>query len=519
VPDRPAGRGGADPRGASCRFFACTQASGSLGDVVDLFGWRMSMNALKDRVLWLNRALAIVLATAMLAACGGGSEESDAAIADANVSKEAQPLQAPDDESLVVELPNGGAVAGNIRVGRTKKYTFTANVGEGIQLRLVDKNGGTFYPRLDITGPGGSVVGAAWGADVAVSTFAAPATGTYTVVAADYYGTNSGRFELHYARAPGANEGGLLTSGGVAAGSLTKGDIDSYTFTANVGDGIQLRLVDVNATTFFTRIWVYGPTGALVTNAYDADVALLSFAAPADGTYTVVVTDYYGPGTGNYEVHYTRAPGANEEGALVNGGLRNGVMTKGDLDSYTFTANVGEGIQIRLADIDATGFYPRIWLYGPTGALVTNAYDPDVAVLSVAAPASGTYTVVVADYYGTGTGDYELHFVRGTGANEHGALINGGVRNETLTLGDLDSYTFVGSAGQSVQLRMTDTTGGAMYPRIWLYGPTGALVTNAYGPDVATINVTLSASGTFTVLASDYYGTGTGTYTLGLNAP
>jgi uncharacterized protein YfaP (DUF2135 family) len=474
----------------------------------------MSMKALMDRVSWLHRALAIVLATAMLAGCGGGSEDSDAVIADESVSKEAQPLQAPEDEGVLVELPNGGSLAGSVRVGRTKKYTFVANVGEGVQLRLVDKAGGTFYPRLYVYAPGGALVKDTWGPDVAVSAFAAPATGTYSVVAADYYGTSSGRFDLHYARAPGANEGGLLSNGGVASGSLTKGDIDSYTFVANVGDGLQLRLVDRNASAFYARLWVYGPTGALVSDVWGPDVALFSLAAPADGTYTVVVADYYGPGAGNYEVHFTRAPGANEEGALVNGGLRSGGLTKGDLDSYTFDASAGEGLMLRLADIGATSFYPRLWLYGPTGALVTNTWGPDAALLDITAPASGTYTVVVADYYGTGTGDYELHFVRGTGANEHGALVNGGVRTQTLTRGDLDSYTFVGNAGDVVQLRMADTTGGALYPRMHLYGPTGALVTNAWGPDVATLNLTLTASGTFTVVAADYYGTGTGAYTL-----
>ncbi len=464
---------------------------------------------------WRYRALATTLATAMLVACGGGSEDGDAVGEDERVSKAEQPLEAQDDTlaaEIMAALPNGGSVASSIRVGRTKRYTFDATVGEGVQLRLVDTRGTAFYPRLDITGPGGTVIDSGWGPDVASAGFAAPATGTYTVVASDYYGTNSGRFELHYTRAPGANEGGLLPNGGAAVGTLTKGDLDSYTFVAAVGEGIQLRLVDVNATTFYARTRIYGPTGALVSDDWGPDVALTSFAAPASGTYTVVVADYYGPGTGNYEVHFTRAPGADEEGALVNGGLRSGALTKGDLDSYTFVANVGERLHLRLADVDGTSYYTRLWLYGPTGALVTNAWGPEVADLDVNAPASGTYTVVVADYYGTGTGNYELHFVR-IGANEHGELVNGGVREETLTRGDLDSYTFTGNVGDSVQLRMTDTTGAALYPRIFLIGPTGALVTSAWGPDVATLNATLAASGTFTVVATDYYGTGVGTYT------
>jgi hypothetical protein len=496
----------------------------------------MSMKALMDRVSWLHRALAIVLATAMLAACGGGSEEDDAPSVDDKASTATPRLEAPGEDidaadldgdvegevaeaaagaGALAELPNGGSIAGSIGVGQTATHTFSARTGEGVQLRLADTSANAFVPRIDVFGPNGDQVTATWANDSANLAFAAPASGAYSVVVSDLSGTNAGNYELHYVRAPGAKEGGRLRNGGTVTSTLTVGDLDSYTFRARTGEGIQLRLTDINATGMVPRIFVYAPNGALVTNTWANNVAALAFAAPTSGTYTVVATDLNGTVGGTYELRYVRAPGAKEEGALVNGGSRSETLTVGDIDSYTFTAQIGEGVALHLVDVDATGMVPRIFVYGPTGALVTNTWNNDVAALFFAAPASGTYTVVVTDLNETGTGDYELHYARGTGANEHGPLIDDGVRTETITRGDMDSFVFTGNSGDIVQLRVTDVEGGAFVPRIFVYGPSGALITNTWANDVAILNLTLSIAGTYTVVVVDLNGTGTGPYTLG----
>lgn len=494
------------------------------------------MKAFLDRVSWLQRALVVVVATAMLAACGGGADEDEAAIVD-DKALVATPLSKASDEDIdatdpdgdvegevaeaapaagaLAALPNGGSIAGSIGVGQTVTHTFSARTGEGVQLRLADTSATAFVPRIDVFGPSGSAVTATWNNDSANLAFAAPATGDYSVVVSDLNGTNAGNYELHYVRAPGAKEGGRLRNGGTVTSTLTVGDLDSYTFRARTGEGIQLRMTDINATGMVPRIFVYAPNGALVTNTWANDVAPLAFAAPSSGTYTVVATDLNGTVGGSYELRFTRAPGAKEEGALINGGSRSQTLTVGDLDSYTFTAQVGEGVVLSLADVDATGLVPRIFVYGPAGALVTNTWDNDVAQLAFSAPDSGTYTVVVTDLNGPGTGDYDLHFVRGTGANEHGPLIDDGVRTETITRGDVDSYTFTGNAGDIVQLRATDLEAGALVPRVFVYGPAGALVTNTWNNDVTILNFTLATSGTYTVAVADLNGTGTGAYTLG----
>src|SRR4029453_17227012 len=195
---------------------------------------------------------------------------------------------------------------------------------------------------------------------------------------------------------------------------------DSYTFTAAIGEGIQLRVADLARGVLYPWLTVYGPTGNLVSSTANPDVAMRWFSAPASGTYTVVVSDTSGgnAGTGDYKLYFTRSPGANAGGALSPGGSVADHIDLGELDSYTFTAAIGEGIQLRVADLARGVLYPWLTVYGPTGNLVSPTANPDVAMAWFSAPASGTYTVVVSDTSGgnAGTGDYKLYFTRSPGA-------------------------------------------------------------------------------------------------------
>ena len=99
--------------------------------------------------------------------------------------------------------------------------------------------------------------------------------------------------------------------------------------------------------------------------------------------------------------------------SLVNGGVISGAISvPHDEDSYTFTANAGEGVQIRIADTSSNDFHPRITLYDPNGAYVTYGSGYDVAAISRAVTKNGIYTVVVADGTSTRsqTGNYDLYF-------------------------------------------------------------------------------------------------------------
>jgi hypothetical protein len=440
-------------------------------------------------------------------------------------------------ESLEVLPPritggmNGGGLgytpsrSGSLEPGGENFYSFHAELGEAIVLRAVDVAGGPFTPWLRVYDAAGTLVSNDYRSDVAYASFNAASSGTFTAVVSDAAAPSSTPvdYTVHFVKAPGSNEGGALTSGTVVSESIEKGDLDSYTFTANAGEVVQLRFVDVAGSTLTPGLAVYDPTGAAASWDTRSDVAYASFNAAVSGTYTVVVYDWSSnslAGAGDYQLHFVKGPGATEHGALTPGTVVSGTIEKGDVDSYSFTADAGEAVQLRFVDVAGSTLTPGLAVYGPTGAAASWDYRSDVAYASFNAAVSGTYTVVVYDWSSgslAGTGDYALHFVKGPGSNEGGALTSGTVVSGTIEKGDLDSYSFAASAGEAVQLRFVDVAGSTLTPGLAVYGPTGASVSWDYRSDVAYAAFNAAVSGSYTVVVYDWSSNslaGTGDYQL-----
>lgn len=411
-------------------------------------------------------------------------------------------------------LPNGGAVAGTITLGDLDSYTFPANAGDALQLRVGETTATSFAPEITLYTPSGTQLDYTWGTSAAALNVAATQSGVYTVVIGDRNLTNTGAYALHFARAPGANEGGSLTNGGSVVDAITIGDLDSYTFSANAGEDFQVRVGDLNATALAPEVSVYTPLGGLLAYTWSTSVAAIADTAPLTGAYTVVVGDRNLSGTGAYELFFTRRPGANEGGLLSPNAKVLGSIDLGDLDSFTFSASWGQGFQVRVADLYATALAPEIAIYAPSGSLAHYTWNGVTAAISATAQATGTYTIVVADRNGSGTGQYELNFTRAAGANEGGLLANGGARVDSITLGDLDSYTFEASWGESVQLRFADLSASAFAPELTVYGPSGETVAYHWSGDVAGVQFTATSTGTFTAVLGDRNGSGAGAYSL-----
>ncbi|WP_265013614.1 PKD domain-containing protein, partial [Marinobacter halophilus] len=313
-----------------------------------------------------------------------------------------------------------------------------------------------------------------------------------------------------FASAPDANEHGSLANGGLVTEAISVGDVDSYTFTGEADHYVMLHAVDTDDTAFRPRIWLYAPDGSYLTYGQGTQVAEInSFRLPQSGTYTVLVEDWSsgGAATGDYELHFASAPDANEHGSLANGGLVTETISVGDVDSYTLSVEAGQFVTIHAVDIDDTAFRPRIWLYAPDGSYLTYGQGTQVGkILNFQVPQTGTYTVLVEDWSsgGAATGNYELHFASAPDANEHGALIQGVAKTETITMGDLDSYTFEASAGSLVDLSLKDVNDTALRPIFYLYGPTGDYLTYRTGNEEAVLEgYQVGTTGTHTVVISD----------------
>jgi len=420
-------------------------------------------------------------------------------------------------------LVNGANQTGTIFTNTTDSYNFTANKGDTINLRAGTTG---FNGYLQLYGPGSVLVASIGGyKDDLIENYVATNSGTFTVQVSAWSVGGTGTYVLNLAQTPEAfivpsgDEGGPLTNGADAVGTITVGDQDMWTFTANKGDTINLRA----GTTGFTGfIELFGPTGALLasTGGYTDDL-IENYVATNSGTFTVLVSAWSVGGTGTYVLNLAQTPeafivpGSDEGGPLTNGADAAGTITVGDQDMWTFTANKGDTINLRAGTTGFTGF---IELFGPTGALLasTGGYTDDL-IEDYVATNSGTFTVLVSGWGAGGTGTYVLNlaqmpepFVVPAG-DQGGAMAGSANYSGTINRGDQDIWTFTACTGDSIGLGLNTTNFNGF---LELYGSSGTLLKSSGGSTVSSLAYTATNCGTFTVLVSSWGAGGTGTYGL-----
>src|SRR5438034_606538 len=179
-------------------------------------------------------------------------------------------------------------------------------------------------------------------------------------------------------------------------------------------------------------IRLVSPTGVLLGNGIGTSAVQIAATAPTSGTYTVIVWTNEGTvstrnnDTGSYLLTLAKRPGTfatsagDEGGPMTNGATHAGTIYLGDLDLWSFTATHGKVIALSMSEVLSytTRFRSWIRLVSPTGVLLGNSIGASAAQITVTAPTSGTYTVIVGTNDGTvsarnnDTGSYLLTLTR-----------------------------------------------------------------------------------------------------------
>ena len=118
--------------------------------------------------------------------------------------------------------------------------------------------------------------------------------GTYTVVIFDgtFAGTQTGTYDLFYAKAPGSNEGGGISDGQVISGEIDLGDLDAFVFNAEVGTLVSITMEQVESgASLSPGITVLGPTGDPIVTDSGSTSAFVSFVTAESGLFTIVARD------------------------------------------------------------------------------------------------------------------------------------------------------------------------------------------------------------------------------------
>lgn len=433
-------------------------------------------------------------------------------------------------------LSNGMQHDGRIALGDLDMWTFTGVPGGRAVVQIAKQSGGAgFTPQIEVFSPSGARIGISSDSTAARLDLQTDSAGTYTVLVSDKNQIGTGSYGLQLAQVPTAftvpigDEGGALANGESHVGTITVGDVDMWTVTANAGDRLVLQLGETSGGASFTpQVELFSPDGTRLSVASDSLVARLDAQVPTTGTYTVLVSDANATGTGNYQLQLAQVPesftvpAGDEGGALADNSDTNGTIAIGDLDLWSFTATAGDLITIQATELTGGAtFAPMIELFTPDGTRKTFAQDASVATIEAAIETTGTYTVLISDATRIGAGTYQLHLTRGTiGAAGANVLVNGGSQTGTIaSAGAQDTWTLTATSGETIFVSVGELTSGSpLVPRVKLLNPDGIQLATAYAASAAEIAVRATNSGTFSVVVDDNSAshTGTGDYRISL---
>lgn len=326
------------------------------------------------------------------------------------------------------DLINGGNIFGTITyAGDVDEYTFDATSGDHIEIRMVDlSTEEDLKPTIELYGPSGttSLKNDTAGVVAGVG-YTIEESGTYSFKAKDYSDKYTGRYGIYFAMIPDVNECGNLENNSMTSEIIDLGDMDTFTFHASVGDHIEIRMAKVDDSTLLPRLELYGPSGGDSLKENNAgQTSILSKTIEETGVYTILAESrerYNNPGptgTGEYNLYFTRIPGANELGTLENGSEITATIDKGDMDTFNFYATAGDNIELQISRVEESdSLIPYFEVYGPSGGdllFKRNPYGSNLVSRTISE--TGVYTVLVESYWKnnnagpTGTGEYVLTY-------------------------------------------------------------------------------------------------------------
>jgi hypothetical protein len=436
-------------------------------------------------------------------------------------------------------LADGVDQAGTITTGDLDPWTFSASAGDRITLQLTKVSGGaSFALQLELFTPDGNRRANGQGSSGITLNAAVETPGTYVALVSDAAKSGAGAYTLHLTRGSIVAGDNPLTNGVTVQKNLGgAGQTNTWTFLANSGDRIVLRAGKIGTGTFNPWVRLYSPNNILQGSSAPTSAGEIAVTATNTGTFTAIVSDGSSGHnqTGNYRLTLVRPGGpvavasGDEGGALTNGLTASGTIDLGDLDVWSFTANAGEDIVVRMGDLVASSLTPHLRLYGPGGILLdSNGAGGVAAEVEARATNSGIFTVIATDNssFNTGTGTYRIKLAK-TGSpivvdpnDEGGAMTNAITQTGSINAGDMDVWNFIAEAGQTIIVRMGELVpSSSLTPHLRLFGPDGALLSiNGAGGVAAEVSTRATNSGTFTVIAGDQssFFTGSGTYQLKL---
>ena len=188
----------------------------------------------------------------------------------------------------------------------------------------------------------------------------------------------------------------------------TSGDTDSYQFNGQSGDVLVIQAT-LDDGTMRPCIELIAPDNSRIEAC---DISLynrIDTVLDQTGIYSIIVSDRFGSGTGDYMVGLDRVLPVSEESPEVHFGeeMAGEISPVGDLDLFHLTSSGNDNVALTVAHVDGT-LRPCVELVGPDNSRVEACDISLTNEIDTLLDQAGIYSIIVNDRFATGTGNYTI---------------------------------------------------------------------------------------------------------------
>ncbi len=342
--------------------------------------------------------------------------------------------------------------------------------------------------------------------------------------------------------------GGQIAYDQPIRGVIEQGREWCFEFAGAAGDVITARLTRLDGSLDpYLKLW--GADHVLAEDddgGGDRDSLIADFVLPESGSYALLASGFNAASNGGFELLLTRAAGGPQPtstrpptttpaapppcgGRIAYGETASGRLSPGASCFYQFVGAAGEFVTISMAGFDAQ-LDPYLELVDPGGVVET--FDDDgggnrASLILHQLLKTGTYTIVARAYADRSGGPFQLALYRGFSTPVSprvpppcGGDLGYGIQgSDIITSAVLTcTYTFTGSRGDLVTIRM-DAISGGLDPVIDLWAPSDRRQPAFSNDDLYGVNsliwrYSLPESGRYEVRAHAYRNRTTGNFKL-----
>jgi len=331
--------------------------------------------------------------------------------------------------------------------------------------------------------------------------------------------------EFHVPQIPKPVERGPIRPGQVERGGLTFGVREVWSFEAQEGQYVTIRLEAVDAGGLDTYLELYdeegyaGGTGPIAEDddgGGGTDSLITEFSIRETGAYYIHVSAY--SGAGDYRLELTISDEPTSGGVIEYGTPVEALLPGGGEHTWEFEGQEGEGIRVAMRAVSG-GVDAYLQLYSPDDELLI--YDDDsgadfgALIEYYVLPTSGRYRIVASNISGE-PGEYELTLEL-VELEVQGGLSFGQSAGAALEPGARHNWSFEGQQGDFVTLSMI-ALDEQVDPYLELFGPDGERLIvdddSGEGANAVIFEFELPRTGVYRLVARSYDETGRGGYAL-----